>query len=61
MGAPPSTSVEVMAVTAVLFSATVIAAVAPLPLLVITGASLTGSTVMVTVAMAEAAVPSLAV
>ena len=41
---PPSTSVEVTVVTAVWFSAALVAAVAPAPLLVITGASLTGVT-----------------
>ena len=58
IGAAPSTSFDVTVVTAVWFSAAFTDAVAPPPLLVITGASFTGCTRNVTVATFDADTPS---
>ena len=57
---PPSTSLLVTVVTALVFSATLTDAVVPPPLLVITGASLTAVTAMSRVASTLFAAPSLA-
>ncbi len=58
-GTPPSTLLEVTVVTTWMFSATLTAAVAPPPLLVRIGASLTGVPNMSLLPVRGAATPSL--